>query len=170
MNYSQTGLSLTKHYETLHDGDLSKIGLQPKKDPAGIWTVAYGHALFFMGKPVKDISIVQKVFPHLLDMDIPGAEKLLQNEDIPHVENLVRTKLKVPVLQWQYDALIDHTYNCGYSETLYSLVNSKAPLDKINDWFLNHYITVDGKVLKGLQYRRKSEWILYSTGKLIFYN
>jgi lysozyme len=25
-------------FEGLHDGDLKKIGLQPKKDPIGIWT------------------------------------------------------------------------------------------------------------------------------------
>lgn len=29
---------LIKHYESLHDGDLSAIGLQPKMDCLGIWT------------------------------------------------------------------------------------------------------------------------------------
>ena len=38
MKTSQIGISLIKHFEGLHDGDLKKIGLQPKKCPAGIWT------------------------------------------------------------------------------------------------------------------------------------
>ena len=31
-------VKLVSHYEGLHDGDLSKVGLQPKMDPIGIWT------------------------------------------------------------------------------------------------------------------------------------
>ena len=38
MKTSQIGIDLIKHFEGLHDGDLKKIGLQPKKCPAGIWT------------------------------------------------------------------------------------------------------------------------------------
>src|SRR5665647_1325406 len=36
---------LTKHFESLHDGDLTIIGLQPKMCPAGIWTEGYGNAI-----------------------------------------------------------------------------------------------------------------------------
>jgi lysozyme len=45
MSVNQATINLIKHFESLHDGDLSKIGLQPKQDCAGIWTVGYGHAL-----------------------------------------------------------------------------------------------------------------------------
>lgn len=36
---------VTKHFESLHDGDLTIIGLQPKMCPAGIWTEGYGNAI-----------------------------------------------------------------------------------------------------------------------------
>ena len=39
------GREIVKHYESLHDGDLKKIGLQPKLCPAGIWTQGYGRAM-----------------------------------------------------------------------------------------------------------------------------
>jgi len=31
-------IKLIVRYESLHDGDLKQIGLQPKMDPIGIWT------------------------------------------------------------------------------------------------------------------------------------
>ena len=45
-----------KHYEGLHDGDLSKIGLQPKMDPSGIWTEGWGHAIHQNGKFIRGAS------------------------------------------------------------------------------------------------------------------
>ena len=38
MKTSQKGINLIKYFESLHDGDLTEIGLQPKMCPAGIWT------------------------------------------------------------------------------------------------------------------------------------
>ena len=32
------GIDLIKEFESLHDGDLKQVGLQPKMCPAGIWT------------------------------------------------------------------------------------------------------------------------------------
>jgi hypothetical protein len=37
---------LIKHYESLHDGDLSAIGLQPKMDSLGIWTEGWGSVVY----------------------------------------------------------------------------------------------------------------------------
>ena len=59
MKTSQKGINLIKYFESLHDGDLTEIGLQPKMCPAGIWTEGYGHAIrdlkgqFFKGKDNK---------------------------------------------------------------------------------------------------------------------
>ncbi|MDR6527433.1 GH24 family phage-related lysozyme (muramidase) [Chryseobacterium rhizosphaerae] len=38
MRTSQRGIDLIKEFESLHDEDLKKPGLQPKMDPVGIWT------------------------------------------------------------------------------------------------------------------------------------
>ena len=51
---SSKAIELIKHYESLHDGDLHKIGLQPKMDPVGIWTEGWGRAM--VGKNGKFIK------------------------------------------------------------------------------------------------------------------
>lgn len=56
----------------------------------------------------------------------------------------------------------------GGSSTLYKLINTKSP--KLYEWWTNHYITVDGILLKGLVYRRQTEALLFSTGNLKFFN
>ena len=38
---NKEGIVLVKHFESLHDGDLTMIGLQPKLCPAGIWKAGY---------------------------------------------------------------------------------------------------------------------------------
>jgi lysozyme len=40
MKTSNVGIQLIQEFESLHDGDLTMIGLQPKMDPVGIWTMA----------------------------------------------------------------------------------------------------------------------------------
>ena len=45
MKTGKLGIKLIKEFESLHDGDLKKIGLQPKMDPIGIWTEGYGRAM-----------------------------------------------------------------------------------------------------------------------------
>jgi GH24 family phage-related lysozyme (muramidase) len=42
---NNNGLQLEEHYESLNDGDLTLIGLQPKMDCCGIWTEGWGHAM-----------------------------------------------------------------------------------------------------------------------------
>ena len=45
MAISKNAIDLIKHYESLHDGNLKEIGIQPKMDPVGIWTIGWGHAI-----------------------------------------------------------------------------------------------------------------------------
>lgn len=44
-NFDPEVLNLIKHFESLHDGDLKTIGLQPKMDPLGIWTEGWGRVI-----------------------------------------------------------------------------------------------------------------------------
>ena len=80
---------------------------------------------------------------------------------LPTYEKIVNSKVKIPLTQNQYDALVSHTYNTGGSDTLFSLVNKKASDEAIRKWFTERYITADGKVLKGLIRRRKAESDLF---------
>jgi len=155
MKTSKIGIDLIKYFEGLHDGDSKKIGLQPKKCPAGIWTEGYGHAMrdgngnFLKGKEMPNHTISES-----------EAVVLLQ-KDLNVFELIVSRKLKIAVLQNQFDALVSHTYNTGGSDTLFKLINQKAPDEQIKKWFETKYVTGGGVKLKGLVERRKAESKLY---------
>lgn len=156
MKTTKIGIDLIKHFEGLHDGDLKQIGLQPKKCPAGIWTEGYGIAMrdsngnFLKGKDMPKGTISTE------------AEAVKQLADHLSVyENIVMRKIKVPLKENQFDALVSYTYNTGGSDTLFKLINQKAPIDQIKKWFETKYITANGKVLAGLVARRKAEAKLF---------
>lgn len=173
MKTSEKGKNLIKHYESLHDGDLSVIGLQPKECPAGVWTVGYGHALtnehgaWLRGKAgyVKAL----KLYPQYANMTEEQADILLA-KDLVNFEDTVNDRLKANVAQDQFDALVSHTFNTGGSNTLFRLVNEKAEESKILKWFTEHYITSDGVFMQGLLFRRMTEALLFSTGELKYFN
>jgi len=155
MKTSQIGIDLIKHFEGLHDGDLKTIGLQPKKCPAGIWTQGYGSAMrdkngnFLKGNVIPNVTITEN-----------EAEQLLA-KDLEVFENIVMRKIKILIKQNQFDALVSHTYNTGGSDTLFKLINQKAPAEQIKKWFETKYITGGGKKLNGLIARRKAESKLF---------
>lgn len=155
MKTSQIGIDLIKHFEGLHDGDLKQIGLQPKKCPAGIWTLGFGRAMrdekgnFLRGDKMPQYTISES-----------EAEQYLR-EDLTVFENIVSKKVKRQLKQNQFDALVSHTYNTGGSDTLFKLVTQKAPEDQIKKWFETKYITGGGNKLAGLVARRKAESKLY---------
>jgi len=161
MKTSQIGIDLIKHFEGLHDGDLSTIGLQPKMCPAGIWTEGYGRAMRDKnGKFIKGIENKKLAYSRITIKTKEQAEQALR-EDLVQFEKIVLSKVKVSVKQQQFDALVSHTYNTGGSQTLFNLINSKGTKTAINWWFVNKYITGGGVKLKGLVERRKAEAKLY---------
>jgi lysozyme len=155
MKTSQIGIDLIKHFEGLHDGDLKTIGLQPKKCPAGIWTQGYGSAMrdkngnFLKGNVMPKVTLTEK-----------EAEVLLA-KTLEVFENIVMRKIKILIKQNQFDALVSHAYNTGGSDTLFKLVNQKAPSEQIKKWFETKYITGGGVKINGLVARRKSESKLF---------
>lgn len=164
------GTDLIKNFEGLHDGDLSKIGLQPKLCPVNIWTTGWGHAIvdpltgkFIKGNTPNGYKRACELFP---DLTLEQANKLLE-EDLVVVEKEVNKLIKVNLTQDQFDALVSHTFNCGVSDTLYNLINT-MPLnsESISIWWRTKYVTAGGKKLNGLIKRRRVEYELFSTGKL----
>lgn len=161
---SQKGIDLIKHFESLHDGDLSVIGLQPKMCPAGVWTEGWGHVIRDgNGNVLKGAENKGMAYAYSTIHTEKKADEVLINEDLPVYEAIVMRKLSIPVNQNQFDALASHTYNTGGSSTLFRLINNKASRDEIYKWFTEHYIMGDGKVLPGLVKRRKAEADLYFT-------
>ena len=158
---------LIKHYESLHDGDLSTIGLQPKMDPVGIWTEGWGHAIYNNGQFVKGIANKNLAYKLSIIHTIADADKQLEL-DLQPILVIIHKKISITLNQNQIDALVSFIYNTGGSSTLYTLINTKSP--DLYNWWITHYITGGGIKLKGLEYRRKSEALLFTTGELKFFN
>lgn len=169
-NKIKTKMRIIKHYEGLHDGDLKTVGLQPKMDPVGIWTEGWGHAMvnskgaFIKGKANKTLAYASSKIKTVED-----ADKYLLL-DLSTVNLLIARKIKVKLNANQVEALQSFYFNCGYSETLTSLINAKS--SDLFNWWTTHYITGQGSKipLGGLVYRRKTEATLFTTGALKFYN
>jgi lysozyme len=165
MKTSEAGIDLIKHFEGLHDGDLKKIGLQPKMCPAGIWTVGYGYALVNKNtgqwlKGEKDFHLIAKQYPDYVNMTEIQAEKLLA-WCLTKYEGIVLKKVKATITQNQFDALVSHTFNTGGSDTLFKLVN-QGKIKEATEWIRTKYTTGGGKVLPGLVRRRAAEAVLFS--------
>lgn len=162
----EKALDLIKHFESLHDGDLTQIGLQPKMCPAGIWTVGYGRALqnesktrFLVGD--KDKAEALKQYPNLTEK----AAEIMLAEDLEKFEAGVNKLVKKPLNQNQRGALVSFAYNVGIQafkdSTLLALLNAgdyKNAADQLLRWN-----KAGGKVLKGLTLRREAERELFLT-------
>ena len=119
---------------------------------AGKNTIGFGNTFYEDGSKVKPGDKITQ----------QRAEELLLNL-LPKYEGVVKQKVKVPMTQNQFDALVSHTWNSGGSSTLFNLVNTNAPKEEIKKWFETKYITGGGKVLQGLVNRRKEESDLFFT-------
>ena len=80
---------------------------------------------------------------------------------LPRYEKKVTDNITVLLTQNQFDALVSFCWNCGFSSTLFSLINTKANNETVYNWWISHYIKGGGKILKGLVRRRKAEADLY---------
>ena len=162
---SENLINFIRAYESLHDGDLTALGLQPKLDACDIWTEGYGEVMYIEGvrATIRNYPTLASVIPHrTIKTEAEANIKLIDslNSRALKVNEHITRELK----QNEFDALLSHYYNCGYSETLFKLVNKQADSKKIKDWFTKHYITGGGVVLKGLQLRRQDEAQMYFLG------
>ena len=134
------GLALIKKYEGCK--------LQAYLCPSGIPTIGMGNTFYKDGSKIKlGDKITQQQAEDLL-MDL-----------LPQFEAIVNKNIKIDLTQYQFDALVSFAWNCGKSETLFNLVNSKSK--DLKEWWETHYTTGGGKVLQGLVNRRKEEAELF---------
>ncbi len=143
MKTSQKGINLITSFEG--------FSAKPYLDSAGIPTIGYGNTYYPGGKKVtmKDPAITKEKGVELFAAVLPTYEKI------------VNSKVKVPLAQNQFDALVSHTYNTGGSDGIFSLINKRAGESEIRTWFTTKYITAAGKTLNGLIRRRKAEADLF---------
>jgi lysozyme len=177
MNVKAT--AIIKHYESLHDGDLKTIGLQPKMCPSGIWTVGWGRALVdpithkFL-KGAADKKRAYSLYPGITEAQ---AQAWLE-EDYTKREIIVRALVKSKLNDDQIGALTSFSYNAGVgalqTSTLLRLINLgriEAAALELKKWNKGtNPRTGRLEVMPGLVYRRQSEELLFSKGELKFFN
>lgn len=127
--------------------EFESLRLQAYLCPAKVWTIGWGHT--------KGVKKGMKITEE-------QAEELLR-EDMQEAIDVV-DKLGVDLSENQYNALVSFVFNIGGSAFATSTIRRKIlanPNDKkIKDEFLR-WVYADGKMLKGLENRRKKEAELY---------
>ena len=143
MNISQEGISLIKKFEGCE--------LEAYKCAAGVWTIGYGH----IKTAVEGKVITQEEADNLL------VEEIIEYEDY------VRAAVKVPLKQYQFDALVSWTFNLGNGN-----LNASTMLKVLNreeyegvPAQMARWNKAGGKVLEGLIRRREAEGLLFENKK-----
>lgn len=135
MIISNKGLDLIKQFEGCR--------LKAYKDPAGVWTIGWGHT-----KGVKaGNEITQEQADKLLRDDLAVYETKVDKYDDKYHWN-----------QNQFDALVSFAYNIGSIDQLTS--NGRRSIKTISEKILE-YNKAGGKKLEGLVRRRKAEKALF---------
>ena len=139
MNVSENGLDLIKRFEGCR--------LSAYQDSVGVWTIGYGHT---RGVKRGD-KITRAQADEFLAQDAAGAA------------SDVERRVKVPLNQNQFDALVSFTFNLGdgnlKSSTLLRRLNEgnyRAAADQFGRW-----VFAGGVLLDGLVKRREAERQLF---------
>ena len=145
MKISRRGLDLIKHFEGCE--------LTAYMCPAQVWTIGIGTTVYFDSKKkVKAGDVISHA----------RAEELLRG-DLAKFEHHIEGLVKVKLSQDQFDALVSFCYNLGptnlRSSTLLKLLNQgDYPLAAAE---FRNWRKAGGRVLKGLERRRKAEEKLF---------
>jgi lysozyme len=161
MKVSKEGIKLLKH----HEGFRRK----PYLCAAKIWTIGYGHALYAeqMKIPATPEGMAaRKAFPlKPEDNRVWSVEEIdaLLVKDVERFERAVLRFISVPLKQHEFDAVISATYNLGPGWLQRSQVRQKINRGDKNGAMENllKFNKGGGKVLRGLDNRRKDEVALF---------
>lgn len=145
MKASKKCLEMLAHHEGVRQ--------KPYKCPAGLWTVGVGH-LIGDGKSLPDswnrTFSLEEVYAILA-------------KDVERFERGVSRYITVPLKQCEFDALVSFSFNLGLGvlqrSTVRSAINRGDKETAIES--LLKYCKAGGKVLKGLENRRKDEAALF---------
>ena len=123
------------------------------KDLCGATSIGYGH-LILPGENFSNGLTEQQAFQLLA-------------KDARIAENAVRNNVKVPITQYQFDALVSLTYNIGVgafkNSKILALINI-GNLRALENTWKSSYITSAGVKYQGLVNRRKKEYNLFKSG------
>jgi len=147
MKASKQCLDIIKHFEGIYT--------KPYRCPAGLWTVGVGH-LIGDGTSLPD-SWNRK-------FSIGEIDALLAN-DVKKFELGVDRYINVQLTQNQFDALVSFAFNLGIGTLQRSTIRAKLNRGNVASALASwaKYNKAGGKVLKGLDLRRQTEIILFTT-------
>jgi lysozyme len=156
MKLSDKALKMIKHHEGVRQ--------KPYRCPAKLWTVGVGHVLYpEQGK----MKIEERDGFALKDADnrtfsMEEVDGILK-ADLARFERGVVQFCPVPLTQGQYDALISFSFNVGLGTLQRSTLRQKVlrgDMEGAAEELLK-YCKAGGKILKGLETRRKDERALF---------
>lgn len=156
MNVSPLATDMIKHHEGVRN--------KPYRCPARLWTIGVGHVMYpdqaklpldkrdnVMLKPEDDRVYSQEEVDGILRHDLDRFER--------GVERFCPSNLS----QGQFDALVSFSFNLGLGTLQRSTLRQKllrGDTEGAAEEFLK-YCMAGGKILKGLQNRRRDERALF---------
>jgi lysozyme len=156
MQISLKAIELIKH----HEG----VRLRPYRCPAKLHTIGVGHVLYpEQGKmkiEERDGFALKDADSRTFSMEEVNA---ILKSDLARFERGVVQFCPVPLTQGQYDALISFSFNVGLGTLQRSTLRQKVlrgDMEGASDELLK-YCKAGGKILKGLENRRKDERTLF---------
>lgn len=166
MNLNPKIIEIIKHYESLNDGDLSTIGLQPKMCPAGYWTEGYGNVIQHNGKMLKGIENKELAYSlSTIKTEREAVDQLIKN--IENYGNQVKNSCyrhNFKPDDNEFSALVSLSYNCGIGSLDYII--PRLIKGENVDTVFGMWKKSGGKILNGLVKRRASESYFYRTGEV----
>ena len=156
MNVSDRAINTIKHHEGVRQ--------KPYRCPARLWTVGVGHVLYpDQGRLKIDDRDGFALKPE--DNRVFSMEEVdgILKSDLQRFERGVATYCPVELTQGQFDALVSFAFNVGLGTLQRSTLRQKVlrgDTDGAAEEFLK-YCMAGGKILKGLQNRRKDERAMF---------
>ena len=156
MRVSPLAIDMIKHHEGVRN--------KPYRCPAKLWTIGVGHVLY---PDQAKLPIDQRDRVQLGDGDnrVFSAQEIhaILRHDLDRFERGVERFCPVALTQGQFDALVSFSFNVGLGTLQRSTLRQKilrGDMEGAAEEFLK-YCMAGGKILKGLQNRRKDERALF---------
>ena len=169
-------ITIIKHYESLHDGDLTQIGLQPKACPAGWITAGWGRVL---RDPRTNRMLENKSGDWAIARNVAGTINEETAEDWLNFDTgLLMREIEKTIgglKPHEYGALVSFVYNIGIGKFRTSTLLQRLKANDIKAAELEFYrwdkATVNGQLVKldGLTARRNTEALYFRTGEVVLF-
>ena len=156
MNVSPRAIEVIRHHEGVRN--------RPYRCPAKLWTIGVGHVIYpDQGRlPLDKRDGVQLREEDNRAFSSEEIDAILRH-DLERFERGVERFCPVPLTQGQFDALVSFSFNVGLGTLQRSTLRQKVlrgDMEGAAEEFLK-YCMAGGKVLRGLETRRKDERAIF---------